>query len=185
MWCPVCSNGLKYSRGFTWFNPGKFFGPCTEVHTELGSCHNLNTCPVCYPPDEKHGLLWIGKKFYSAEEFIKEAISQGISKRITAVPRGFEVGKTWMAHLEAGEEPAEKGEDFETRTDKDGQLSCIKRVPAVFYVFKPTAIEKIVTESQSKDEKEMEDLKKRGITPVIVPDDDKDHQGTVHDKDDE
>ncbi len=31
----------------------------------------------------------------------------------------------------------------------------------------------------------MERLAKKNLTPVIVPDDDKDHQGSVHDKDDE
>ncbi|MEI6227005.1 MAG: hypothetical protein WCS72_19880 [Deltaproteobacteria bacterium] len=43
------------------------------------------------------------------------------------------------------------------------------------------AIEKIVTETESKDEAAMEELKGRGITPFVVPDDDKDHQGSVYD----
>jgi len=55
----------------------------------------------------------------------------------------------------------------------------------IFQVFKPTHIEKIITETMAKDEAEMKRLADHGITPVIVPDDDKDHQGTVYDKESE
>lgn len=168
--CPVCSNGLKYSMGFTWLDPGKFFGKCTH---EDEPCH-LRGCNVCSPPEGKHGLLWVGKKFYSAEEFTHEAIMQGVSKRISAVPRDFKLGETWiyLAHLEGGKiiEPLLEGGTME------------QKIPAVFYAFKPARIEKIITQSQSEDKEFMEDLDKRNITPVIVPDNDKDHQGSVHDK---
>jgi hypothetical protein len=33
-----------------------------------------------------------------------------------------------------------------------------------------------------RDETAMNELVEAGITPVIVPDDDRDHQGTVYDK---
>jgi hypothetical protein len=49
----------------------------------------------------------------------------------------------------------------------------------------PTKIEKIVTASQAADAEEMEKLEKAGITPVVVPDGDRDHQGTVYDDADE
>ena len=26
--CPVCGQGIKFTRGFTWINPGKIFGDC-------------------------------------------------------------------------------------------------------------------------------------------------------------
>jgi hypothetical protein len=42
-------------------------------------------------------------------------------------------------------------------------------------VFQPIGIEKIVTKTESRDAKEMEKLAKRGIDPVVVPDDDEDH----------
>lgn len=53
--------------------------------------------------------------------------------------------------------------------------------PGIFRVFKPERIEKIITESQSKDAAVMEELIAKHITPVVVPDNDPDHQGTVYD----
>src|SRR5215831_19320185 len=46
----------------------------------------------------------------------------------------------------------------------------------------PTRIEKILTASMANDAAEMQKLADAGITPVIVPDDDKDHQGSVYAK---
>lgn len=181
--CPVCSNGIKYSRGFTWLNPNKFFGTCEtrewKSSDEKLSCHQTPACPVCYPPDGKHGLMWIGKKFYSASEFSREAAELGISKRISTIPRDFKLGETWiyLAHLEAG--------TAEPEEDEGVLFELSKKVPAVFYCFKPIRIEMIITETDSRNEEKMKLLEKRGVTPVIVPDDDKDHQGTVHDKDEE
>lgn len=172
--CPVCSSGIKYSRGFTWFDPFKFFGNCEhEIETD---CHKHH-CNVCFPPSGKHGLMWIGKKFYTPSEFTAESVRLGVSKRISAIPRNFVLGETWiyLAHLEAGEMP----EESETEIFK------VKRVPAIFYCFKPTAIEKIISETEAKDPVEMEKLKRAGITPVVVPDDDADHTGSVHDKNEE
>ena len=64
------------------------------------------------------------------------------------------------------------------------ELGISKRISGVprFRVFKPTRIEKVVTQSQAQDEEEMAKLHKQGITPFVVPDDDPDHQGTVYDK---
>ncbi len=168
--CPVCSSGIKYSRGFTWLDAGKFFHHCDD-HADQ-DCHKIN-CAACFPPKGKHGLLWIGKKFYTPNSFCKEAMQAGISKRIPFVPKDFVLGETWiyLAHLEACEVKSE----VETE-----ELFKVKRVPGVFYCFKPTAIEKIITESEAKDPEVLEKLNKQGITPVVVPDNDKDHQGSVH-----
>jgi len=43
-------------------------------------------------------------------------------------------------------------------------------------------LEKIITETMAKDEAEMKRLALQNITPIVVPDDDKDHQSTVYDK---
>lgn len=175
--CPVCSCGIKYSRGFTWLDAQAFFGKCNEQ----GACHKTG-CAVCSPPAGKHGLMWIGKKFYTPDEFTRESSELGISKRISAVPRNFKLGETWiyLAHLEAGERPFT---EEETKKDSmETELAKTKRIPAVFYCFKPQRIEKIITESQSKNDIEMQRLKLQNITPIIVPDTDKDHQGSVHDK---
>jgi hypothetical protein len=124
---------------------------------------------------DKVGLLWIGEQFYSTpSSFQKEAAEMGISRRITAVPRGFKIGEhfVFLAHPKMKEVV-----DLVT-----GDTTW---VGGVFHVFKPQRIEKIVTQTQFLDEKEMKKLEMQGITPVVVPDSDKDHQGTVYDSDEE
>ena len=133
---------------------------------------DCSRCPVSpgmsdLMSQERAGLLWVGKSFYpTSTDFIMEAITHGISKRISQVPRGFKVGKTWVfiAHPEG-------------LSGFDG-----KPVPAAILAFRPTRIEMIVTETQSLDPVMMEQLSTRGITPVVVPDDDPDHKGTVYKK---
>ena len=43
----------------------------------------------------------------------------------------------------------------------------------------------IVTQTQARDSEFMADLSKRHIDAVVVPDDDRDHQGTVYDEADD
>jgi hypothetical protein len=121
---------------------------------------------------ERVGLLWIGEKFYpTVEAFQTEAAWLGISRRITAIPRGFEVGKHWVffAHPKAAFAPI--ADDL------------MARGAGIFRIFLPSSIEKIVTESQAKDAEAMAALRERGITPVVVPDNDRDHQGSVDEDD--
>lgn len=124
------------------------------------------------------GLLWIGEKFYATPaDFISEGINLGFSRRIKSSPRGFKAGETWvlLAHSKAirTEVPAGAGA-FEFTSVK------AEYKPGVFYVWLPQRVEKICLESQ-RDSEEIADLEKRGITPVFVPDDDTDHQGSVYD----
>ena len=111
--------------------------------------------------------MWVGEKFYTPEDFTSEAKEFGISKRIAAVPREFETGKTWvfLAHSRAGRDP---------KTNRN--------VPAIFHVFKPTRIEKIVSATQYQNRNEMDKLTAKGITPVVVADDDYDHHGSAYDR---
>lgn len=182
--CPVCSQGIKPSRSFTWIIPNKLFERSQECRA---TCPIIAYCPLRF--EQKQGLMWVGGGFYKEPgDFIKEAHEMGISKRISAVPNGFKVGETWvfLAHKKAGRKKVavDVVEGRDELTDQAVRLEQEKEVeaPAVFYSFKPTRIEKIVTETQSKDEAEMQKLKERGITPVAVPDDDPDHKGTVYDK---
>jgi hypothetical protein len=148
------------------------------------------------------GLLWIGERFYpSPSHFIAESDSLGISRRLSAIPRDLEIGKTWvfLAHPRA---------DFVDGADAAG----------VFRIFKPERLERIVKQSafdiiagiQEKrgnvipldidaeafrvllpatPAEVLETIKaynsdlKRGITWVPVPDDDPDHKGTAYDDD--
>lgn len=153
--CPCCSSGIKQSRGYTWVQPNLMFPKAKDC-----SCI-ISECPL--KQDTKAGLLWTGEKFYTPESFIEEANKMGISKRIGAVPRNFQLSKTWIfiGHPKAG--------------FKDNH-----KVPAIFYVFKPSRIEKIVTEADFKDTEKMDKLRKQGLTPVPVEDSEI-HHGNVYD----
>lgn len=182
--CPTCSQGIKQSRGWTWVEVDGF------LHGVHKNCKDDFPCPLCMDPREmgRAGLLWIGERFYKTpRHFNAEAAAMGISRRIHAVPRGFEVGKTWVmfAHPRVvecascggrGEIPNRETLDYVKCEPCDGK----GHKPAIFYCWRPSAIEKILPESQ-RNSKESQDLEKRGLTPVYVPDDDPDHQGTVYD----
>jgi hypothetical protein len=163
--CPTCNSGIKQGRGWQWIDPRPWIvGECTgdALYCALTSGQQLG---------ERVGLLWIGTAFYpTPAAFIREASEHGISRRIKTIPRGFKVGEHWvfLAHPKA-------------ITVHDNETGQPVSLPGVFRIFKPTAIEKIVTESMAADADEMAKLEKAGITPVIVPDDDLDHQGTVYD----
>ena len=53
------------------------------------------------------------------------------------------------------------------RTLMDPPMKKIQ-VPAVFYAFKPTHIELIITKKQARKKKYITELRKRGITPIIA-----------------
>jgi hypothetical protein len=172
--CPTCNSGIKQTRGWSWIDPQPWLkGDCADKLVVAGL--KVQTCPLACPGalGDKVGLLWIGEKFYpTPEHFGREANALGISRRITTVPRGFKVGVHWVflahpkvirsVHPETSEEVMQ---------------------PAVFRVFQPSRIEKIITQTMSENKELMDDLVERGITPVIVPDNDKDHQGTVYEDD--
>jgi len=164
--CPTCNQGIKPSLGFTWIKGNNFFKD--DCKNNFSECHPF--CKICFPQQlDKVGLMWVGNRFYTPESFIKESREMGVSKRIAHIPKDLKSGDfVLLAHREAGTVTLEN--------------LTIQKVPAIFYGFTVTRIEKIITESESKDEKAMEELKKRSITPVVVSDEDKDHQGTVYDE---
>src|SRR5215471_10018790 len=101
--CPCCNHGFKQSRGWTWLDVPKFVNGNHEVTSLHISgeipCPCSLYCPLCKHVNTvgKAGLLWIGEKFYrTPAEFLAEGVTMGISRRIAAIPRGFEVGKTWV-----------------------------------------------------------------------------------------
>lgn len=167
--CPCCHAGIKPSRGWTWFNPRPFVEsiPCKSEK------RNCNSCILSTPP-EKAGLLWIGEKFYpTPEDWSNEAMRLGISRRISALPKGFDLGTTWVfvAHRKVipGMNPPQsdcplcKGSGG---TMPNGTPCACRRGPGIFHVFKPSRVEYVVKGNES--EEKLEDLVKRGITPVKV-----------------
>lgn len=112
----------------------------------------------------KAGLLWIGASHYKTPgHFDLEAEALGVCRRIPAVPKDFVLGETWVFLAHPNVIPGLDDENFQVL------------LPGAFKMFRPTAIEKIVTETQAKDKDEMAKLAERGITPIEVPDDDEDH----------
>lgn len=185
--CPTCGEGIRPARGFTWVDGGNLIPP--TVH---GTDEHDVVCPLSparnetggyaerYPGDHAHyvsrlgercGLIWIGHQHYKTpREFMAEAERMGVSRRITAVPRDFEIGETWVllghrkaltkACSECGDEghpdsecPVCEGTGFEFR-------------PGIITAFRPTAIEYVVKGDETDEE--IEALEKRGLTPVKV-----------------
>jgi len=215
--CPCCNAGVKQTRGWTWIDAGKMFaaGGCRAPALER------STCPVVNPAGMgKVGLLWIGEKFYKRpSDFEQEAASMGISRRLTAVPRDFKAGDTWVmfAHPKAIQKarrvvnegdgwtilrPDEEREGDYCWHDSDPEALRLAEekaaaldledpcyVAGIIRVARPQGFERIVKQSEfdramdyDKERLELERDAKRGVRWVPVPDDDKDHAGTVYDK---
>ena len=151
-YCPVCGAGIKFTRGFTWIDWDKFAGQ----HKDCKDKHLM--CYLCVPNvhPQPYGLLWVGEAYYSPVSFIEEALEMGVSKRIPFIPKELKLGVTVIlfAHKKVTDEK-----------------------PGVFYAFKPTAIEMPIWESELTEEKR-EELSKRGIVPVVIPDGDLDHSNS-------
>ena len=152
--CPVCNEGMKFPRAPREINPARLFGEhqhCTDEHRP--------NCSVCQPKDDIAYLLGVGEKFYKRPgDFVNEALAQGVSKRIPAVPKNLIVGKTrvYLVHKAA-------------MFDQEDRPQL-----AIFAAFTPQRLEMPIYESDLTDEKRAE-LEKRGITPVPIQDGDPDH----------
>lgn len=175
--CPVCKHGIKQTRGFTWVHVEELVG---GLHPD---CKDDFPCPLCMTPDTLGlaGLLWIGEKFYKTPaDFDREAAALGVSRRISAIPRGFKVGETWIlfAHPKTVETFVdvvdEQGKQCEFPLTAFGKRIVYK--PGIFRVWKPERIEKILPESKRVAHGELAELAEKGITPVFVPDNDPDHR---------
>ena len=177
--CPVCGQGIKVSRGFTQVNPYRLWG----IHQ--GCKDRFHPCFLCDPEDEPAYIMLVGAGYYKTpEDFLAEANQLGISKRIPFIPRGLDLGRTivYLAHPKACEAmvaPALQQamaivEESQTRQPKLMEAERKEKKLGIFCAFIPNRVEKLVWESELTDEKR-EQLEKRGITPVPIPDGDKAH----------
>lgn len=144
--CPVCDQGIKFSRGITFIKPQALF-PAKSCARRY-----CNFCPVSHPP-EKAGLLWIGEGTYPTPgHWTSEAILQGVSRRLSHIPRGLTIGEDhiYVAHRKAIDKRAEDG-------------SMIK-VPGIFHAFRPTYVEYVV--SGEETEQKLDKLESRGVRLV-------------------
>lgn len=177
--CPCCGERINQVRGFQWITREyalKAAKPC-----DGGGTHSHRSCAVCTPAilgcrtttpiiindeasQEKYGLIWVGEAFYpTMDDWAKEAMKLGVSKRVSAIPKGVEIGVTWVL---VGHP---KGMTYLTSKDKDNLFA-----PAICSAFRVKRIELIVTPSM-KVQKWVKDLVKKGVTLVEVPENDRDH----------
>lgn len=225
--CSCCGAGIKQARGWTWIEPynlfegdhdPEIFFSDDEEPRYYNKCTCSMACPVCFPAnnfkredddgswvfDGKAGLIWIGEKHYKTPyDFQKEGAEMGISRRINSIPKGFEIGKTWvfLAHPKAIMKMEPKDPAEESTIVEEEEVFY----PAIFTAYRPTKIEKLVKQSDYDvwavisdviakcdfgpdltiddfREDAIETHKKlqrdidRGITLVPVPDDDPDHK---------
>jgi len=170
--CPTCSQGLKPARGWTWVDPSKL-AEGVECLGHDGTPRQVSHCHPCPLGGTvtKAGLVWIGEQFYpTPESFMAECRKVGFSRRITQVPRGFEVGKTWvlLGHRKAGTRwRPELGKMFNPDHPEEHQA----QVPAIFTAFVPTSIEYVTKGDET--EEELDHLEERGFELVkVVPKED-------------
>jgi hypothetical protein len=156
--CPVCGEGIHYPRNMRQINPVRLFG-------RHENCRDDFPCQMCDPTNEVAFVLGVGEKYYTPQNFISEAEMMGVSKRIPSNgrPRNFEIGHTWvyLIHRKAIDLGREDGKEVYGM--------------AIFAAFVPTRLEMPIWESAATEEY-VESLKKRGITPVVIPDGDEDHK---------
>jgi len=192
--CPTCHAGIKQTRGWTWVKPRELLKDAEPCNLEgRADAHYAALCLAC-PLNPAHlperaGLLWIGEQFYpTPESFMDEARQMGISRRITAVPKDFKVGETWVlfAHPKAIRRTARNQEEQDeahansTEDMLDTGAYLVRK--GVITMFRPTAIEKIFRESERGSDA-VKEAEERGITPVFVPDGDPDHDPKGNDAD--
>lgn len=181
--CPVCGQGLHFTRSMTEIDPLRLWG----IHQP---CIDQPTCMMCYPPSSQaevgHYIMTVGKKYYSPQSFLDEAVKMGISKRIPFIPKKLVLGTSviYLAHPEAvevKESPALQEALAIVEGDSNGkqqkllEVEKVEKAMGIFAAFRPQRIEMLIHENELTDEKRKE-LQKRGITPAPVPDGDTDHE---------
>jgi len=173
--CPTCSGGIKPARGWSWIEPRNLFVDASRLTIEpVNLFLDAGVCSVSVPalraacqscplglgmPEGRHGLIWVGEGHYAAPgDFMTEAHRMGVSRKIKAVPKGFELGKTvvYLAHRHT---PL-KEFDVETGLAKLG--------PAIFSVFKPTGIDLVIADENKVPEKAEKLAEKYGARIVKV-----------------
>lgn len=168
--CPHCGAGIRPSRAWTWITPDVILNPHDHGHPG---------CPLNAPGlmGDRAGLLWIGGSFYpTPDDWMREAQTMGVSRRIATVPRGFVIGETWVAvaHRKVirdgwvNTDTDVTYRDMAAIVEAGVDFDLLEEVwrPAVFHVFKPQRIEYVVRGDESDEE--LAGYERRGIEPVRV-----------------
>ena len=203
--CPTCGFEIPFFRGFKWISK-KLIGLLSEEkHAAKATnlvdlavakefpclCEEIHpTCPICFPDNndlEKYSVMWVGERFYTPDSFMKEAREMGVCKKLNKIPKDLVLGKTWIMLAHPAVPIYDDPEFVEARKKwRENLLPALiaedlliepkpPTKPAIFYAFIPSWIEKLLFKGKVT-EQELEELKKQGITPVLV-DEDEDHIG--------
>jgi len=175
--CPTCGAGIKQTRGWTWVDADQLL----PVGPHPPKAHQAR-CPLAAPGrmGERQGLMWIGAEYYTVAEYIQEAATMGISRRMPkAVPRGLlkegSFVPTWVlvAHPHAIPPQAttcEHGNPVgEVCADGCPRWEAVptdKPQPGIISCFLARALEYIVREDD--DEEFLDGLEERGLSLVRV-----------------
>lgn len=177
--CECCGYAPPFSRNLQWIKKSYIkshqgfienipdseeFG--TRVVHEI-KCKCRKDCPICWTDSndlEKYALMWVGEKYYTPDSFRLEAEKMGVSKAIPVIPKDLKLGETWvfLAH--------NKVKFYEGFDESGLALSEPIEKAGIFYGFIPQRVEMLILESEATNEK-IEELKSKGISPIIVPDD--------------
>jgi len=179
--CEYCGFIPHMFRGFTWIDK-RYLLP---DHLYVNGCkcsdteENLHPCPICHPSfidQERYGFMWVSKMHYTPESFIKEAQKMKVSKRISYIPKDLKIG-SWI--LVAHKKVAVSIKEFSEYQIEGKKLRSEPiYIPAIFYAFKLQRIEYLIWESEATP-MYLEELKKKGLTPIIIPDGDPDHKAVA------
>ena len=164
--CPVCSQGIKPSRAWTWIEPKKLFAkapPCPDrPKTGLAAAAldvRQSPCATCWAggamPDGRHGMLWIGEGFYpTPHHFLAEAAKQGVSRKLPAIPKGFQLGETvvYFAH----------------RFACPGDAESPQGLPGIFATFRPSGIDLVIEDASNIPERALKLAEEVGAGARIV-----------------
>jgi hypothetical protein len=184
--CQSCGQQVKFTRALQRITAAAITVPADQVAGGWHSCSHPEApmhcaaCPLALTDRETTlGLLWIGSRYYTPETFTREATVLGVSRRLPFVPGWVKPGETWIlvAHREAclvdctcSHFTPLGGPDIDCQACKgSGKVGT----PGVFYAFRAHRIVKIVPNTITTSE--YDKLAKRGLVPVMVPENDPDH----------
>jgi len=140
--------------------------PLESRSKSIKRCQCPPGCPICHPENQEipsFGLMFVGKQSYTPQSFIKEAILQGVSKRIPEIPSWLILGETWifLAHTKT---PKVSLENLKTN---GMHLKEPEYMSAIFYGFRAQRIEMPCWKGDLTNE-ELLKLEKKGITPILL-----------------
>ena len=151
-----CTCGIKFLKGSR--NVQKFVPYDAFPELRPGSTDPRKF--ATFLPDETVWVVTIGEKHYpTVYSYLHEAREQGISRYIQEFPRGFKIGESWVFLLHPTafqrEVPVSPGE----------KQRYVKE-PGIIAVFKPKAIQYVVTGDET--EEYLDGLQSKGVTLVSV-----------------